>query len=171
VFASQSRWSISSSWASSSLVASTASYIGEGVNNYVPYWSNNTLAPISNIYTDAYYTVISSSVDFVKDGNLRVRLFGPNDPSGPVINFYAGGGTVINPTQLLSGSYIGQIGFWGHDGNNYQPLAGFKAYAESDISESMSNTSLLFFVREFGSDGVKEVYRISSSGDLVFEME
>ena len=48
---SPSIYSISSSWASSSLTSLSSSYIGLGTSNYLPKWSdNNTLTSTSSIY-------------------------------------------------------------------------------------------------------------------------
>jgi hypothetical protein len=90
-YASQSQWSVSSSFASSSVTSSysaTASYIGYGVNNYFPFWINNTLSTSSILQLTSSYPTAG---EYLK--------IGPSDTYG---SYLLVGGTAINRLPVTS---------------------------------------------------------------------
>jgi len=99
-----------------------------GVNNSVPLFSLDItgtaritgatlISPVSTINTYNYF----SSFNVVNDGpaSIAVDRFS-NNTTSPHFNLRKSRGTTTTPLIIQTNDELGYVGFWGHDGTNFQ---------------------------------------------------
>lgn len=136
----------------------------------------NTLRTDDTFIAAGGATFLAAST--VNGGNFNVVATGYNgvvtniysDTASAYSLFYRYKGTAASPTQVTSGSYLGNFGFRGANETgaiNLQDGARFSALAEEDVTSTSQKTALIFYTANTGSIAPLERLRISGDGTLV----
>jgi len=90
-----------------------------------------------------------------------------NGQFAPAIAFASSDGTEVSPTLAASGDYLGQLNFYGYDGNSYALGAYMRTVVDGAAGDGDMPTRFEFSVSPDGTESPTEAMRIDNAGRVI----
>lgn len=95
--------------------------------------------------------------------NLLYRYQGTGTPT---FNFQRSLGNLATPSSVAVSSTLGNVSFWGYDGNTWELAASITANVDSVVGDELVPSRIVFNTRFTSTSSLSEAMRIDKDGDV-----